>query len=180
MVKENIKHAIKQVLICLRNIQRRYRIYKCTQKAKKQVAKYGKGLTVNYPCSFSSTVYIGDYCNFNGMNANGGGKIFFGDYFHSGTECMIISQNHNYEGECIPYDSTYIYKDVRIGRCVWFGNRVTVIGGVSIGDGAIIAAGSVVVKDVPKCAIVGGNPAKILKYRDIEHFDKLDKEQKYH
>lgn len=76
MVKENIIHAIKQVLICLINIQRRYRIYKCTKKAKRQVAKYGKGLTVNYSCSFSNTVYIGDYCNFNGMRANGGAKYF--------------------------------------------------------------------------------------------------------
>lgn len=175
-----IKQLIKQVINYLFNLQKRFRIYKCTNSAKRQVAKFGKGLCVNYPCFFSNNVYIGDYCNFNGMRTVGRGKITFGDYFHSGTECMIISQNHNYEGDCIPYDSTYIYKEVSIGRCVWFGNRVTIVGDVTIGDGAIIAAGSVVVKDVPRCAIVGGNPAKILKYRDIEHFEKLDKEQKYH
>ena len=39
------------------------------------------------------------------------------------------------------------------------------MGGVRIGDGAIVAAGSVVTKDVPPCAIVGGNPAKVIKYR---------------
>lgn len=93
---------------------------------------------------------------------------------------MIICQNHNYEGTAIPYDSTYISKDVIIGKCVWFGNKVTVVGNVTIGDGAIIAAGSVVVKDVPRCAIVGGNPAKVIKYRDIEHYDKLDREKRYH
>lgn len=92
---------------------------------------------------------------------------------------MIITQNHNYEGEMIPYDTTYITKDVTIGKCVWLGNRVAICGNVPIGDGAIIAAGSVVVKDVPRCAIVGGNPAKVIKYRDIEHFDKLEKEGKY-
>ena len=57
--------------------------------------------------------------------------------------------------------------------------KLFICGNVTIGDGAIIAAGSVVVKDVPRCAIVGGNPAKVIKYRDIEHFDKLEKEGKY-
>ena len=45
--------------------------------------------------------------------------------------------------------------------------------GITIGDGAIVGAGSVVVHDVPKGAVVAGNPAKILKYRDINKFDKL-------
>ena len=67
-----------------------------------------------------------------------------------------------------------IEKEIRIGKCVWFGNRVTIVGNVTIGDGAIIAAGSVVVKDVPKCAIVGGNPARIIKYRDMEHYINLE------
>lgn len=44
---------------------------------------------------------------------------------------------------------------------------------VNIGEGAIIATGSVVCKDVPDCAIVGGNPAKVIKYRDKEHYYKL-------
>ena len=92
---------------------------------------------------------------------------------------MIITQNHNYEGEMIPYDNTYIYKDVNIGECVWFGNRVIVTGNVTIGEGAIIAAGSVVCKDVPPLAIVGGNPAKVIKYRDKEHYYKLKAEGKF-
>lgn len=108
-----------------------------------------------------------------------GGKVHFGDYFHSGTECMIITQNHNYEGEMIPYDNTYVYKNVTIGECVWFGNRVIVTGNVTIGEGAIIAAGSVVCKDVPPLAIVGGNPAKVIKYRDKEHYYKLKGEGKF-
>jgi hypothetical protein len=53
-----------------------------------------------------------------------------------------------------------------VGRNVDFGANVTCIGNIHIGDNAIIAAGSVVVKDVPANAIVAGNPAKVIKYRD--------------
>ena len=52
-----------------------------------------------------------------------------------------------------------------IGNDVWIGNNVTILSGVDIGDGAVIAAVAVVTKDVPPFAIVGGVPAKILKYR---------------
>lgn len=114
------------------------------------------------------------------MKVNGGGKIMIGNYFHSGTECMMITQNHNYEGEAIPYDSTYVRKEINIGDCVWLGNRVIIMGGVTIGEGAIIAAGAVVTKDVPACAIVGGNPARIIKYRDKDHYFKLKSEGKFH
>ena len=152
---------------------------RCTMSAKRALRSYGKRLLVNHSCIFSGNVTVGDYCNFNGMQVLGGGKVHFGDYFHSGAECMIITQNHNYEGEMIPYDNTYIYKDVNIGECVWFGNRVIVTGNVTIGEGAIIAAGSVVCKDVPPLAIVGGNPAKVIKYRDKEHYYKLKGEGKF-
>jgi acetyltransferase-like isoleucine patch superfamily enzyme len=54
---------------------------------------------------------------------------------------------------------------VKIGNDCWIGDRVIIIGGVTIGDGAMILAGAVVTKDIPPYAIVGGVPAKILKYR---------------
>lgn len=92
---------------------------------------------------------------------------------------MIITENHNYEGEKLPYDTTYIRKNVTIGDCVWVGSRVIIMGGVSIGEGAIIAAGSVVTKDVPPLAIVGGNPAKLIKYRDAEHYYRLKEQKKF-
>ncbi len=125
-------------------------------------------------CSFSGNIYLGKNCNFNGMKVIGNGTVYFGDNFHSGTECMIITQNHNYDkGSAIPYDNTFEYKTIRIEDNVWFGNRVIVTGNITIGEGAILAAGAVVVKDVPPCAIVGGNPAKVIKYRDVERYNNL-------
>lgn len=59
-----------------------------------------------------------------------------------------------------------------IGNDVWIGSRSTIMGGVHIGNGAVVAAGSVVVRDVPPYAIVGGNPAKVLRYRFSDEWCK--------
>ena len=152
-----------------------------TSIAKLQLGSYGSDLRVNHICCFSRNVHLGNNCNFNGMKASpaDGARILIGDNFHSGIECMMITQNHNYEGNKVPYDETYIYKEIIIGDNVWLGNRVLIVGNVKIGNGAIIAAGSVVVNDVPDCAIVGGNPAKLIKYRDVEHYNKLVSEGKF-
>ena len=115
------------------------------------------------------------------MSVSGGGTVKFGNNFHSGNSCQIITQNHNYDaGEYIPYDDSYIYKTIIIGDNVWLGNSVIITGNVTIGEGAIVAAGSVVVKDVPDYAIVGGNPAKVIKYRNIKHYLRLKKQGKFH
>lgn len=60
-----------------------------------------------------------------------------------------------------------------IGNDVWIGANSIVLDGVNVGDGAIIAAGSVVVKDVPPYAVVGGVPAKVIRYRFSK--DEIDK-----
>ncbi len=173
-------NLLKKVKRSFSRYLRQFNSWRYTMRAKRKLGSYGTCLKVHAPCEFGKNVSVGNHCNFNGMNCVGNGKIHFSDYFHSGSECMIITQNHNYEGEMIPYDSTYIYKTVIIGECVWFGNRVTVSGNVTIGEGAIIAAGSVVCKDVPPLAIVGGNPAKVIKYRDKDHYFKLQSEGKFH
>lgn len=70
------------------------------------------------------------------------------------------------------------YKTINIGNDVWIGQRVLVIGGVTIGNGAVIGAGAVVTKDVPPYAVVGGVPAKVLKYRFApEIIDALEKSE---
>lgn len=108
------------------------------------------------------------------------GGVRIGSYFHSGTNVKIMLGSHNYEyGDKIPYGKHYKEKNVVIDDFVWLCDDVIICGNVHVGEGAIIAIGSVVVKDVPPYAIVGGNPAKILKYRNIDQFNKLKKEGRY-
>lgn len=149
------------------------------QKFKKCLTSYGEGLRVNGKCIGSGEIHIGKYCNFNGLTIQGNGCLKIGNYFHSGFDCLIINGNHNYEGEQIPYDASYVKKTITIGNCVWLGSKVTIVGNVNIGDGAIIGTGAVVCKDVPPMAIVGGNPAKILKYRNEQHYRQLEHEKKF-
>ena len=65
------------------------------------------------------------------------------------------------------------YLPTKIGNDVWIGENVTIVGGITIGDGAIVATRAVVTKDVPPYAIVAGVPAKVVKYRFDEATIKL-------
>lgn len=150
----------------------------------KEVLKNAKSIGKNFVCNLKSNVnkntVIGDYVRMNGVKVTGSGNINIGNYCRFGQEIMIIAQNHNYNGEMLPYDDTYIYKDIVIGDFVWIGSRVTILPGTRIGDGVIIQAGAVVHGDITPCAIVGGNPAKVFKYRDIEKFNQLKADGKFH
>lgn len=113
------------------------------------------------------------------IECSGGVKI--GKYFHTGRGLTIFSTNHNYErATLIPYDEKSIDKPVVISDFVWCGANVTIVPGVTIGEGAVIGAGAIVTKDVPECAVVGGNPAKILKYRDVISFNRLKKNRQWY
>lgn len=128
-------------------------------------------------------VSIGNYCHIQPdckLFGDGGG-IEIGEGTIFSHEIQVFARNHYYDGEdlkCLPYDERFTCKKVVIGRYVWVGARATIMAGVSIGEGAVIAAGSVVTKDVPACAVVGGNPAKILKYRDAEKYKELAAQNK--
>lgn len=148
---------------------------------KKVAENVGKDLKVNRDSYVTSNTKLGNNVNFNGMKIQGHGNVTIGNNFHSGIECMVITDIHNYnKGIAIPYDNTIISKDIIIEDNVWLGNRVMILPGVTIEEGAIIQAGSVVVNNIPKYAIAGGHPAKVFKYRDIEHYEKLKKEKKFH
>ena len=84
-----------------------------------------------------------------------------------GPECIIYTVNHKFSDTAVPMNQQGFSeaKEVVIGDDVWIGGRVIILPGVKIGSGAVIGAGAVVTKDVPDRAVVGGNPAKIIKYR---------------
>lgn len=140
---------------------------------------YHRYVSVGGYCRFTRTTTIGKNCHFNGAHFRGRGKIVFGDNIHAGDQLMIIPDSHNYKGNLLPYDRTFIIKDVVIHDNVWIGSRVTILGGVDIGEGAIIQAGAVVVKSVPALAIVGGSPAVHFSSRDADHYEKLKSQKSF-
>ena len=138
------------------------------------------GLKVNGECVLTPNTFLGENVNLNGMCIKGNGKVVIGNNFHSGTGCSMITSYHNYEGAKIPYDSTFITKDVIIEDNVWIGDDVIILGGATIGEGAIIQAGSIVVSSIPKYGIAGGHPAKVFKTRDVAHYEALKVAKLFH
>jgi acetyltransferase-like isoleucine patch superfamily enzyme len=172
---------IRTIIAYYKSVLKKVRSAYYTYRVSRQAGFVNEDLKVNGFSCVTKMTKLGRNVNFNGMRILGGGSVTIGDNFHSGSECLMITQNHNYDhGTAVPYDSTYIYKDIMIEDNVWLGNRVIVLGGVIIGEGAIVQAGSVVVRDIPRCAIAGGHPAKVFKFRDIEHYEELKSQGKFH
>lgn len=140
----------------------------------------GKELHCNGPVRVTRRTELGDHVHFNGAVFYGGGQVKIGNWFHSGEGLKIFTRNHNYKGEAIPYDDTFVLKPVLIGDCVWIGAYVILLPGTIIGEGAIIQAGSVVHGEIPPMAIAGGNPAKVFAWRDKEHYLRLKEAGRFH
>ncbi len=106
---------------------------------------------------------IGRYCSI-------ASNVTLAPYEHSidtlSTSLAARGQLHDFGGKPLPNDAPP--PTVEIGHDVWIGANTVIMRGVRIGDGAIIAAGAIVTKDVPPYAIVGGVPAKIIRYRFSE------------
>lgn len=133
--------------------------------------------------------YIGRYSQIE-CDAIIGNNVIFANHV-----ALVGKYDHKYDKVGVPIrhasqirDANYNWKgltsQVVIGDDVWVGYGAILMSGVSIGNGAIIAAGSVVTKDVDEYAIVGGNPARLIKYRFneeeiIEHEKKLYGISKY-
>lgn len=114
--------------------------------------------------------WIGGGCKF--FVGNAGIKI--GNNVAIAFNNTFITNNHNYKSDkLLPFDEMNFSYPIEVGNNVWIGLGCIVLCGVKIGDGAVIAAGSVLTKSVPECAIVAGNPAKIVGWRDKDVFNKL-------
>ena len=103
-------------------------------------------------------VFINSSCHFQDQ-----GGIYIGNNVLIGHQVTLATLNHMQS----PKDrGSMIPKAIHIGNDVWIGSSSTILPGVTIGDGAIVAAGAVVSKDVESNTIVGGVPAKFIKYAE--------------
>lgn len=94
------------------------------------------------------------------------GGLEIGDNVSIGHGTSILTTEHSYADYDIPIKKqAIIYKATKISNNVWIGANTTILAGVTIGEGSIVAAGAVVTKNVEKKSIVGGVPAKFIKYR---------------
>jgi len=94
------------------------------------------------------------------------GDVQIGDAVRIGAHTSIIGFNHTMDDpELEVFRQPLTSRGIRIGDDVWIGSHVVVLDGVTVGDRAVLAAGAVVTKDVPAGAVVGGNPARLLKWR---------------
>lgn len=100
------------------------------------------------------------------LNAAIGGQIHIGDNVLVGPRVLMRATDHAFSLTDVPiWQQGHIPGVIRIEDDVWIGGNVTILGGTTIGKGAIVAAGAVVNRDVPAYAVVGGVPARHLKWR---------------
>lgn len=115
----------------------------------------------------AATLSIGDHVLINaGGYLSGEGGLDIGDYVLIGPSTCIMSAGHRYEDPARPIQRQGLtYGRITIERDVWLGGGSVVLQGVSIGEGAVVGAGTVVCEDVPPWAVVVGNPGRVIKYR---------------
>lgn len=126
----------------------------------------GKGIRVKRNADVSMFITIGDFSEL-GTNCIIQSNTAIGKNVIMGPDVKIYTRNHKFDrlDEPIQYQG-HTEESVHIGNDVWLGANAIILPGVTIGDHSIVAAGSVVTKDIPPFAIVGGIPAKVIKYRN--------------
>lgn len=163
------QHFPKSTMPILGKLSKRFRRWCC----KHMFAECGQNLNVEQGAYFGNgkDIKVGIYVGF-GKNFTMHNRVLkVDDYLMMGEDVMFLGSGHGYERLDIPMgeqgskEKTPLF----IGRDVWIGARAIILPGCQrIGRGSIIGAGSVVTKDVPDYAIMGGNPAKLIRYRNEE------------
>jgi acetyltransferase-like isoleucine patch superfamily enzyme len=150
--------------------------------------KDASGVYIHKKSTIANNTTIGKGARINGkICIKGKGVCTIGNYVAFGDGIKIITSNHNIDSVILQYKlakaigltpKTDTKINCSIGHNVWIGDNVIVLPGVTIGNSAIIGAGSVVTKDVLPYSIVGGSPAKLIKMRfskeKIEELEALN------
>ncbi len=118
----------------------------------------GEGLSVGDHSNIGAYSYIG--CS---------GHIRIGNNVMTGPRINLLAENHNFEDRSRPIKAQGVHRSsIVIGDDCWIGANVTIVAGVRIGEGSVIAAGAVVTRDIPAGSIAAGIPAKVLRKRGGE------------
>jgi len=115
--------------------------------------------------TWSEHIDIGNNVSIGGhvfLGAASEGRISIGDGSAIAGHVKFIIATHDYN--VLPISSVGINKSILIGKDVWVGTAALILPGITIGDGAVVAAGAVVTKDVPPDCVVAGVPAKVIKH----------------
>lgn len=114
-------------------------------------------------CDYGWQIEIGDkfYAN-RGLVILDEAKVCFGDNVFIGPKCGFYTAGHPVDAKRRNKGLEYAYP-ITVGDNVWFGANVSVMPGITIGNNAVIGAGSVVVKDIPENVIAAGNPCKVIR-----------------
>nr|WP_198412508.1 DapH/DapD/GlmU-related protein [Nocardioides mangrovicus] len=149
-------------------IARRFRAALATQ----MLDRCGTEVNIEHGAWFGSGrgIEVGDRSAI-GMDALVIGPLTLGDDVMMGPRCMLIAANHRVDSTALPMNRQGFVADRRIvvEDDVWIGAGVTIVAGRRIGTGSIVAAGSVVTRDVAPWTVVGGNPAREIGRREKTH-----------
>lgn len=137
------------------------------QILKELLGKVGEHYLIEQPfhCDYGSYITIGEnfYANYN-LTILDVNPVTFGDNVLIGPNCSFFAAGHPLEPE-LRKAGWEFGKPIQVGNNVWFGGNVTVLPGVTIGENAVIGAGSVVTKDIPADCIAVGNPCRVIRKR---------------
>lgn len=131
---------------------------------------------INEDVSIRNCKSIGSYCAIGpgvhiGLVEHPVSNLSISDFFYGGKNWDWTNSDYDWGSTYCGFERKSL---VEIGNDVWIGAHVMIMPGVKVGDGAIIGAGAIVTKDVPAYAVVGGVPARVIKYRFSEDIvDKL-------
>jgi len=134
------------------------------------------GSFVSRGTQIGSDMIVGSGTRINGkIVVKGAGAVEFGKYCAVGADVRVITSNHATDVVNLQHvlarkigsleKREADRKGVSVGHNVWIGDAAIILPGVTVGNGAVLAAGTVIAKDVPAYAVVGGVPGKVLKIR---------------